>query len=196
MSVPSYTFKCSECDFSASGDLLIGPTVYDDGHNQFTCNYEAAWCNTCESITPLEVLKLNKHQLESAQLALDELSLNAHSPWSNFLNVIFKSKRKMLFREINEISDLLKYMELAKKRKGDEKCLKCGSHDATPFMGNKELAGMRTIDFTYSGKSPTGFIHPNCGGEIAAVGDDIRFSFAPSTNIYNMDGSFREKLYH
>jgi len=89
-------------------------------------------------------------------------------------------------------------MVLAKQRSGDEKCLNCGSHDTMPFIGNPGLTEILSNDFIYSGSSPTGFIHPNCdcSGKIIAVGDDMRFNLVPSTNIYRMDGSYKEKIYH
>ncbi|MGK0371264.1 MAG: putative RNA-binding Zn-ribbon protein involved in translation (DUF1610 family) [Glaciecola sp.] len=195
MSIPSYTYKCSRCDFNAPGTLLTGHTVYDDGEHHIDCTYKAAWCCFCESITPLEVFTLDKSQYEKAILTVDRVVECTSSFWQNIFNALVPSRRKLVESELNDITLLLKYMELANQRSGDEKCLKCGSHDTRPFMSNSGLTEVLRNNFISSGSSPTGFMHPNCGGEIIAVGDDMRLNLVPSTNIYNMDGSFKEKVY-
>jgi hypothetical protein len=196
MSVPSYTYKCSKCDFSAPGSLLTGLTVYEDGEQHIQCHYEACWCNKCVSITPLENFKANKSELEKAKIALNRATERTSYFWQNILNALLKYRQTFIKNELNEITASLKYMELANNRMGDEKCLKCGSNDATPLPDEVKLAGTQITGRKYSENSPTGFIHPHCGGEIIAVGDDMRFNLVPSTNIYSMDGSFKEKIYH
>jgi hypothetical protein len=142
----------------------------------------------------MEVFKLDKGQFERAQHAIDSISDSTSSPLHNILNSIFKSRRESINWDLEKITELLDYIELANRRAGDEKCLKCGSHDAVPFPGTIDTNNLMQSDFTYSGKSSTGFIHPNCGGEIIIEGTGMRFSYVPSTNIYNTDGTFREKL--
>jgi hypothetical protein len=195
MSVPSYTYKCNNCDFTAPGTLLIGSTVYDDDGQHIHCNYEAAWCNTCESITPMELFKLRKYQFESSKRTIDNLSERTHGFLQNLLNSIFKSRQKYISDSLEDITGLLKYIELANRRAGGERCLKCGSHDAKPLAGEIDSSNLMQEDFTFSGQSDTGLIHPNCSGEIHIEGTGMRFSYVPSINIYNTDGTFREKLY-
>ena len=71
------------------------------------------------------------------------------------------------------------------RRRGSERCLRCGSTDHQPFNN----AMQPDQELNYSGTQPTGFIHPGCGGTIQFKGDGMRFAMAfRSKKVYSTEG--------
>ena len=67
------------------------------------------------------------------------------------------------------------YIELARARRGQERCLKCSSHAVIPYKLVKEGGGFKEKgDFMYHGEHKTDFEHPGCGGMFCEKADDVR----------------------
>ena len=70
------------------------------------------------------------------------------------------------------------------------RCLACGSGQVT--------APLLTSGLTWSNRkipAPTGFIHPNCGGELWRMQDGFRVALRQSIKTYTIDGEFIEQVF-
>ena len=83
------------------------------------------------------------------------------------------------------------YIELARARRGQERCLKCSSHAVIPYKLVKEGGGFKEKgDFMYHGEHKTDFEHPGCGGMFCEKADDVRLHFMFEPRFYTTDGVF------
>ena len=96
---------------------------------------------------------------------LELVNIKTGTPWANILNVLFKSLRDQIASIIETTRNYAKYIELAKGRTGQERCLKCSSYVVIPYKPTKEGGGFKEKgDFRYHGDHNTDFEHPGCGG--------------------------------
>ena len=85
------------------------------------------------------------------------------------------------------------YIELARARRGQERCLKCSSHAVIPYKLVKEGGGFKEKgDFMYHGEHNTDFEHPGCGGTFYEKADNVRLNCIFESRFYKPDGSFIE----
>jgi len=113
--------------------------------------------------------------------------------FANILNVLFKSRREWIDSTIETINSYAKYIELAKARTGQERCLKCSSYVVVPYKPAKEGGGFKEKgDFMYHGERNTDFEHPGCGGMFYEKADNVRLHGKFEPRFYTTDGVFIE----
>ena len=106
--------------------------------------------------------------------------------------MLFKSRREWLDSTIETINSYAKYIELAKARTGQERCLKCSSYVVVPYKPAKEGGDLDVHGFMYHGERNTDFEHPGCGGTFYEKADNVRLHGKFEPRFYTTDGVFIE----
>ena len=196
MSVPSYSILCNQCDYKSSSRASHGRYFYKDDEGQFNLERQLGWCNGCQSITAIEDFGKTSTAASEIRSKLELISLKTVTVWANILNILFKSRREWIGSIVESTRSYAKYIELAKVRTGQERCLKCSSYVVIPYKPTKERGGFKEKgDFLYHGKYQTDFEHPGCGGMFYEKADNVRFSCKSESRFYKPDGSFIESYY-
>ena len=190
MSVPSYSILCTECDYRSSSNATNGQYYYKDDEGQFNLERQLGWCNGCQSITAIEDFSDVVKAATKIKSELESIRRKTGTVWANILNVLYKSRREWLDSTIETINSYAKYIELAKGRTGQERCLKCSSYVVVPYKPAKEGGDLDVHGFMYHGERNTDFVHPGCGGTFYEKADDMRFSMVSYSKFYATDGVF------
>jgi hypothetical protein len=190
MSVPSYTILCTQCDYRSSSNATNGQYYYKDDEGQFNLERQLGWCNGCQSITAIEDFSDVVKAATKIKSELESIRRKTGTVWANILNVLYKSRREWLDSTIETINSYAKYIELAKGRTGQERCLKCSSYVVVPYKPAKEGGDLDVHGFMYHGERNTDFVHPGCGGTFYEKADDMRFSMVSYSKFYATDGVF------
>ena len=132
MSVPSYSILCNQCDYRSSSNATNGQYYYKDDEGQFNLERQLGWCNGCQSITAIEDFSDVVKAATKIKPELESIRRDTGTVFANILNVLFKSRREWIASIIETINSYAKYIELAKARTGQERCLKCSSYVVIP----------------------------------------------------------------
>jgi|GEM_PF-708476 len=193
MSVPSYAILCTQCDHQSSSNATVGRYYYRDDEGQFHCERQLGWCNGCRSITSIEDFSDTAKAAGEIRSQLEFIRRDTGTTFANILNVLLPSRREWLDSTIEAINSYAKYIQLAQKRIGQERCLTCGSHVVRPYKPTREGGGFKeTGDFMFHGQHNTDIAHPGCGGMFYEKADDMRFSMVIYSRFYTTDGVFIE----
>jgi hypothetical protein len=193
MSVPSYSIRCTQCDYRSSSLATNGCYYYKDDDGEFNLEKQLGWCNGCQSITAIEDFSDTAKVASRIRSELESIRRDAGTVFANILNVLFKSRREWLDSTIEAINSYAKYIQLAQKRIGQERCLTCGSHVVRPYKPTREGGGFKdTGDFMFHGQHNTDIAHPGCGGMFYEKADNMRFSMVSYSKFYTTDGVFIE----
>jgi hypothetical protein len=193
MSMPSYSILCNQCDYKSSSRASHGRYFYKDDEGQFNLERQLGWCNGCQSITAIEDFGKTSTAASEIRSKLELISLKTVTVWANILNILFKSRREWIGSIVESTRSYAKYIELAKVRTGQERCLKCSSYVVIPYKPTKEGGGFKeTGDFMYHGKHNTDFEHPGCGGTFYEKSDNVRLHGKFEPRLYMTDGVFIE----
>ena len=193
MSVPSYSILCNQCDYKSSSRASHGRYFYKDDEGQFNLERQLGWCNGCQSITAIEDFGKTSTAASEIRSKLELISLKTVTVWANILNILFKSRREWIGSIVESTRSYAKYIELAKVRTGQERCLKCSSYVVIPYKPTKEGGGFKeTGDFMYHGKHNTDFEHPGCGGTFYEKADNVRLHGKFEPRFYKTDRVFIE----
>jgi hypothetical protein len=190
MSVPSYSILCNQCDYKSSSRASHGRYFYKDDEGQFNLERQLGWCNGCQSITAIEDFSDTSKAASKIRSELESIRRDTGTVFANILNVLFKSRRAWIDSIIETINSYAKYIELAKARTGQERCLKCSSYVVVPYKPAKEGGGFKEKgDFMYHGEYQTDFEHPGCGGMFYEKADNVRLHGKFEPRFYKPDGS-------
>ena len=192
MSVPSYSILCTQCDYRSSSNATNGQYYYKDDDGQFNLERQLGWCNDCQSITAIEDFSDAAKVAGGIRSKLYSIRRDTGTVFANILNVLFKSRREWLDSTIETINGYAKYIELAKARTGQERCLKCSSYVVVPYKPAKEGGGLDVHGFMYHGERNTNFEHPGCGGTFYEKADNVRLHGKFEPRFYTTDGVFIE----
>jgi len=193
MSVPSYSILCNQCDYKSSSRASHGRYFYKDDEGQFNLERQLGWCNGCQSITAIEDFSDTSKAASKIRSELESIRRDTGTVFANILNVLFKSRRAWIDSIIETINSYAKYIELAKARTGQERCLKCSSYVVVPYKPAKEGGGFKEKgDFMYHGEYQTDFEHPGCSGTFYEKADNVRLHGMFEPRFYKPDGSFIE----
>ena len=88
-------------------------------------------------------------------------------------------------KSLEAVKPLQRRLELIEERSGNERCLNCGSFDVKRFDGDFSQLNHFAGD---TNAIPTGFMHPECGGEFLATADPIRLFYKFAPKFYSVDG--------
>ena len=192
MSVPSYSILCNQCDYKSSSRASHGRYFYKDDEDQFNLERQLGWCNGCQSITAIEDFSDTSKAASKIRSELESIRRDTGTIFSNILNVLFKSRREWIDSTIETINSYAKYIELAKARTGQERCLKCSSYVVVPYKPAKEGGNLDVNGFMYHGERNTDFVHPGCGGTFYEKADNVRLHGKFEPRFYKPDGVFIE----
>ena len=192
MSVPSYSILCNQCDYKSSSRASHGRYFYKDDEGQFNLERQLGWCNGCQSITAIEDFGKTSTAASEIRSKLELISLKTVTVWANILNILFKSRREWIGSIVESTRSYAKYIELAKVRTGQERCLKCSSYVVIPYNPTKEGGDLDVHGFMYHGERNTDFVHPGCGGTFYEKADNVRLHGKFEPRFYTTNGVFIE----
>ncbi len=196
MSVPSYSIRCTQCDYRSSSRATNGCYYYKDDDGEFNLERQLGWCNGCQSITAIEDFSDTAKVASRIRSELESIRRDTGTVWANILNVLFKSRRRWFDDALTTINNHAKYIQLAQKRAGQERCLTCGSHVVRPYKPTREGGGFKeTGDFMFHGQHNTDVVHSGCGGTFYEKADDVRLNAKFESKFYTTDGVFIESYY-
>jgi hypothetical protein len=198
MSVAPIHLSCSLCTFSASESCMWGNFEYElsDG-TRIPLLRSLGWCHDCKSATPIEQLTPIKKELTDVlgrpRNSAFELKLELDRAKSRLRNIFGFGKAAIdrltsdLEYTIKEEHENTLYNNLIESRLGSPRCLICSKRDVLSLR-------LPSISEGAPAKT-TGFIHPECGGELLAENSGFRISKTfRSVRIYDPEGVFlREK---
>lgn len=186
MSVPSYTLCCDQCGYAASSNMVMGMRVYRDENGEFPCHATTGWCDDCRELAPIEDFDCLDVELKSMEADCHWIGRSL-TWWQSLLNVFLPFRIKSHRRWLENIEASCRILTLGQSRRGDERCLSCGSNRVQPFNGEVKL---RMEGYSFRGESKTGFQHPVCGGEFVAKADEMRFMIQLQKKVYSPDGQY------
>lgn len=200
MSVPATDITCDRCDYSGSTGVCFGIFKYQTPFGSISLPRTLGWCNSCESVAPIEdtdqaarfkSLKDDVADLESSLAEEIEKAKRSkpflrrlfsnHQPDNEAIRTIRVSLDN-LSQELVSPSALASYLISM----GDAHCLSCGSSDVFRFPGLP--AGLD--DFYSEQRVPKaiGIQHPGCGGEMYAATSEVRINRRFSERLYTLYG--------
>ena len=188
MSFPSYSILCTQCDYDSSSRASHGIYFYKDDEGQFNLERQLGQCNGCQSITAIEDFGKTSTAASEIRSKLELISLKTVTVWANILNILFKSRREWIGSIVESTRSYAKYIELAKVRTGQERCLKCSSYVVIPYNPTKEGGDLDVHGFMYHGERNTDFVHPGCGGTFYEKADKVRLHGMFEPRFYTTDG--------
>ena len=192
MSFASYSILCTQCDYDSSSRATNGSYYYKDDKGPFNLERQLGWCNGCQSITVIEDFSDAAKVAGEIRSKLYCIRQDTATVFANILNVLFKSRRAWIDSIIETINSYAKYIELAKARTGQERCLKCSSYVVVPYKPAKEGGDLDVHGFMYHGERNTDFVHPGCGGTFYEKADNVRLHGKFEPRFYKPAGSFIE----
>ena len=195
MSVPSYSIRCTKCDYRSSSRASDGRYYYRDGEGRFNLERQLGWCNGCQRITPIEDFADAADAASKIRSELEFIRRDTGTIFQNILNALFASRRKWIKKIVDNINNHAKYIQLAQKRTGQERCLTCGSHVVEAYKPTREGGGLKSQGFMYHGQCNTDFEHPGCGGMFYEKADDVRMHGKFDSKFYTADGVFIESYF-
>jgi hypothetical protein len=113
--------------------------------------------------------------------------------WYSLLAVFVRPFHRGRESIMESLSDGVEWLRISTERKGQERCLTCGSKDVKAFNGD-DLLQPEVWPGSYEGEKNTGFEHPGCGGYIHVKGSDFRVMLRGRKKVYDNKGSFIEEL--
>jgi hypothetical protein len=184
MSIASINFDCNKCDYSSSNLSLYNNYKYVIGGS--TVKYlscKLGWCNNCKGIVAVEDFGDCNTDYEEIRDLADYL-ISGYNGNRVITSDDFKEDCLDKLHKILELNEHIRFRNL---RKDTEKCLSCGSEDILPFNADYKLEYNSWLR-QYLGKKKTGFLHPNCGGEIIASGSGHCYALSRNPKYYNWNG--------
>ncbi|MCK0165914.1 hypothetical protein [Marinobacter sp. S6332] len=195
--MPATDITCDRCDYSGSTGIAFGIFKYQTPLGVIDLPRALGWCNTCESVAPIEMtdrgvkyrsLEASVQALESeladeiqrARTLLSRLFFN-HKPENDKIRAL-RSTLASYRRELLSPSLLEDYFNSTRA----PKCLSCGSVDVFEFPDIPD-----DLDDIYSNErnpKPIGIKHPGCGGEMYAATSEIRLFRRFSERLYSLNG--------
>lgn len=190
MSMPTMTLECDKCGYAGSTGMTHGNLVYKDGDVEIHLRRTLGWCDDCATLVPMEDFSEEEAVLLRLADEIEYLKKNDQKSITVCLTKTSKSRRDHRYDEITELTH---WLHLAKQRKGTEKCLRCESTNVREFDGKYHWVESAYEDVPDEQLQPTGFIHPQCGGEIMAKSCPMRFRLLMEPRYYSMDGRYLEQ---
>ena len=163
-----------------------------DFYTPFNLKRQIIWCNSRQSFTAIKDCGRTSEAASEIRPNLYSIRRDTGTVFANILNVLFKSRREWIDSTIESINSYAKYIELAKARAGQERCLKCSSYVVVPYKPAKEGGDLDVRGFMYHGERNTDFEHPGCGGTFYEKADNVRLHGMVESKFYKADGSFIE----
>lgn len=200
MSWPATTFKCNRCDFSQCDAVAWGTKEYLLPNGlRLPAPSQLGWCHDCKDLAAIESISVEDRLVEIQKIEKDLAECPApRTPrWWHLGRYIFykgtlafeKLEKRHHFWLVVRLADARDLLILQQQRTSPPRCMECGSANVTaPVITNRARWEDR------SQPKATGFQHPNCGGDILMIDDDLRIGLAPSVRRFTPEGDFIEKI--
>jgi hypothetical protein len=183
MSMATYQLHCERCDYSAGSGLTWGHFEYETDSGRLPVDRTLGWCNHCHGFQPIEAFNNVDEEWLMADVARLADSVKA-GVWGRLWRLFGFFTREDQ-RSLETVREAIDSLLLASRRRGSERCLRCGSTDHQVF----NYAMQPDEQLNYTGTQQTGFTHPGCGGTIQLVGEGMRFAMSfHSKKVYSAEG--------
>lgn len=187
------THYCTTCGFRTSdvGSWGLKEYVLSNGV-RLTVNWTLGWCHDCKNARAIELLDLDAAEevLRQTQAELAGSTFHPDKLWCQLLKLVPSLWRFNLEHwqsTKDAYDDALDLVELIRNRQTERKCLSCGStHVDARLVTNPEA----TLE--NGGFARTGFIHPECGGDMYMTQEGLRLAIKPVARRYTTEGDFTE----
>ncbi len=185
------TYYCTTCGFRTSdtGSWGLKEYVLSTGV-RLTIDWRLGWCHDCKSVRAVELLDLQiaEEVLRQIQSELAASTFNPKKWWCHLFKLIPNLWRFNLEHwqsSKDAYDDALDIVELIRNRQAARKCLSCGgTHVVAPLVTNAEA----TLE--NGGFAKTGFVHPECGGDMYMTEEGVRLAIKPVARRYTTEGEF------
>ena len=172
MSLPSYTIKCSECNFSDS--YLDGTHYVYEGPPAHEPEVQVAWCRACDKVVnicaPLTVME--------AQVKIRELYRLIGGCRGGLFARFLKRRKQVAEKASQDIQIVRKRLKYFRSSPHKNRCLVCGSHDVFPF----ELP----YDSAYDVIEALNVEH-SCGGQLL-IEEGPSFAYSEIPKVFDENG--------
>ena len=185
MSAQSVDLNCEICGYRSNTREVLGEFYYLYDNLEISINRVLGWCKQCDGFRPIENFGNQKDICERIESLINSLEKDYSQKKFLFIGKKLRSSRLHTLNHIKELNEQLKISSL---RIGSEKCLTCGSSDIETFSSDN-LVKIDESDGDDVGNVRTGFIHPNCGGEIIATPSPLYIQMEFTPRYYNPDGT-------
>ncbi|MEI8123349.1 MAG: hypothetical protein WCI20_15065 [bacterium] len=197
MSVETTQITCSTCAFTASDSVTWGYFSYELKDNTLiSVERSLGWCHNCNDVVAIENLtpkaKRSKDTDGRSWKGIAELKLELQKAKSRLRNIFGfgKAKIDLLTNELEftilREREIDQYNKLIESRVGSSRCLFCSMRDILHLNIPKLTEGNPPVS--------TGFIHPECGGQLMAAKSGFRVSLRfDYTSVYDCEGHFLRK---
>lgn len=211
MSLPTYLYYCTSCDFEQGNTGAWGNREYvlDDGVH-IPLHSHMGWCESCHGLAVIENLssQIRLQEYREAQGQLHKLSRR----WGWLRYGLSKDDRSRVRRYEDQLEDAIDGLEMLSIRKSPPRCLLClstqvqamGTHpddgEDVPkspciYSAKRKLAEMESAQKGDTDKSI--WLHPSCGGEIhiREHPDGLRIAMRPTIHRFTSEGILMETAY-
>lgn len=176
MSIEVLQIGCDKCSFRSSDLSTWGIWEYLLPNGlRIQAQSRMGWCHDCKNVAPVEYL--------AASLAQDEV--NERKEYLSTLkadSVVQEEVEDWQFYA-NEFADAEDYLSLINNRTSPLKCFCCGSERVVaPLISNTCRVASDGVTV------PTGFTHPDCGGQIKMAYDGFRIAMKPQAHRFTTEG--------
>ena len=185
MSAQSVNLNCDICGFESSTREVWGEFYYINNHLKTPVNRALGWCEQCSKFCPIEDFS-NQISICEEIDSLIKYFKNDYSQKSVLL--IGKKLREDRLFKLELIGVLNEQSKIISKRIGSEKCLNCGSTNVEILISDCLSRIDERIRHS-TGSIRTGYIHPNCGGEIIATPSPLHIQMEFTPRYYRSDGT-------
>jgi hypothetical protein len=171
---------------------IWGQHQYRIGSKIVPLNKILAWCNSCNTLEPVEDFSDGREVLHKIKKVEQNLDSHLSSAMSLLSDVFSFGSRRRHLEELRQLGALMHRIELIHTRTGDECCLTCGSKEIQPFIADLTFERDETTGLL-TGQKYTGFVHPGCGGILIAT-PNYNDPIKQPLRQYASDGQFIEAI--
>lgn len=182
VSIPFTNLECDKCGFQGGNGVVYGDFRYVDGDSEILLERTLGWCSDCQGFVAVEQFDDREEVAAKIEKIQDEVRIGKNKRPSFSL---FNKRPKQPLDRRDQLPGLFRRLALIEKRKGQEKCLHCGSVNVSQFDGDySQVDPFASEQETIH----TGYFHPGCGGEILATASTMRFFIKYQPKFYSVDG--------
>ncbi len=185
---------CNCCGYTVHDGMLRGRRVYAWGDEEVELVAVPGWCEDCGSLVPVEYTGDADRLVESVQEKFDHAK-----EWRRIRIRLSGAEDDEIERvelsewDCKQIVQSMQRLRVIVERRGQERCLECGSRRIAPIEADISLEFCWETG-CYVGRKRTGFIHPGCGGEFIVRNAEEGWEGPLVGYVYDSDGRLVRKV--